>query len=100
MTACAQGLGSYSSIRQHHWKVHEGLLARLSLAPEPAALNAATLAAGKRGARESLRLGRVTNLLAQLPLKPQTVDLRSLKPLRTNPDLANPYTNTRNPSRT
>ena len=60
----SQGLGSYSSIssgtrravRQHHWKVL-GLLARLSLALEPAALSAATLAAGKCGARGSLSLG-------------------------------------------
>ena len=60
----SQGLGSYSSIisgtrravRQHQWKVL-GLLARLSLALEPATLSAATLAAGKCGARGSLSLG-------------------------------------------
>ena len=62
VTAPSQGLGSYLSIlsstrravRQHHWKVL-GLLARLPLAAEPAALTAATLAAGKRGARGSLK---------------------------------------------
>ena len=41
-------------MRQHHGRVL-GLLARLSLAPELAALTAATLAAGKCGAHGSLQ---------------------------------------------